>query len=59
MTRRERVPAVVAGKPLDRVPVSGWLHDFAVENSGLLAPAGAIDLETHEALMDAARAAVA
>lgn len=33
MTPRERVLAAVAGKPLDRVPVSVWLHNFAMENS--------------------------
>jgi uroporphyrinogen decarboxylase len=33
MTRRERVMAALAGAPVDRVPVSLWLHNFAKENS--------------------------
>src|SRR6267378_3772822 len=33
MTRRERVMAAVRGAPVDRVPVSLWLHNFATENS--------------------------
>jgi uroporphyrinogen decarboxylase len=33
MNRRERVMAALAGKPVDRVPVSLWLHNFATENS--------------------------
>jgi uroporphyrinogen decarboxylase len=33
MTKRERVMAALAGKPVDRVPVSLWLHNFATENS--------------------------
>src|SRR5262245_8685509 len=33
MTRRERVLAALAGQPVDRVPVSLWLHNFATENS--------------------------
>ncbi|MBI3454194.1 MAG: uroporphyrinogen decarboxylase [Candidatus Rokubacteria bacterium] len=33
MTRRERVLAALAGAPVDRVPVSLWLHNFAAENS--------------------------
>src|SRR5215510_10803401 len=33
MTRRERVMAVVRGDPVDRVPVSLWMHNFATENS--------------------------
>jgi FAD/FMN-containing dehydrogenase len=33
MTRRERVLAALAGKPVDRVPVSLWMHNFATENS--------------------------
>jgi uroporphyrinogen decarboxylase len=33
MTRRERVLGAVAGRPVDRVPVSLWLHNFAAENS--------------------------
>jgi uroporphyrinogen decarboxylase len=33
MTRRERVRAALAGAPVDRVPVSLWLHNFATENS--------------------------
>ena len=32
MTRRERVMAALAGEPVDRVPVSLWLHNFATEN---------------------------
>jgi uroporphyrinogen decarboxylase len=33
MTKRERVMAAVRGAPVDRVPVSLWLHNFATENS--------------------------
>jgi uroporphyrinogen decarboxylase len=33
MTRRERVMAALRGEPVDRVPVSLWLHNFAAENS--------------------------
>jgi len=33
MTRRERVMAALRGAPVDRVPVSLWLHNFATENS--------------------------
>src|SRR5262245_66332749 len=33
MTRRERVLAALAGRPVDRVPVSLWMHNFATENS--------------------------
>src|SRR5215831_2474489 len=39
MTRRQRVLAALAGQPVDHVPVSVWLHNFAMENSaeGLVA----------------------
>jgi uroporphyrinogen decarboxylase len=33
MTKRERVMAALDGKPVDRVPLSFWLHNFATENS--------------------------
>jgi uroporphyrinogen decarboxylase len=33
MTKRERVLAALEGKPVDRVPLSFWLHNFATENS--------------------------
>lgn len=33
MTKRERVLAAVAGEPVDRVPISFWVHNFARENS--------------------------
>jgi uroporphyrinogen decarboxylase len=33
MTKRDRVMAAVRGEPVDRVPVSLWLHNFATENS--------------------------
>src|SRR5438309_10374658 len=33
MTKRERVMAALHGAPVDRVPVSLWLHNFATENS--------------------------
>jgi uroporphyrinogen decarboxylase len=33
MTRRERVMAALRGKPVDRVPLAFWLHNFATENS--------------------------
>ena len=32
-TKRERVTAALRGEPVDRVPVSFWLHNFATENS--------------------------
>jgi uroporphyrinogen decarboxylase len=31
--KRERVEAALRGAPVDRVPVSLWLHNFAAENS--------------------------
>ena len=33
MTRRARVLAALCGDPVDRVPISFWLHNFATENS--------------------------
>src|SRR5947209_14694612 len=33
MPKRERVMAAVRGAPVDRVPVSLWLHNFVTENS--------------------------
>ena len=33
MTKRERVMAALSGKPVDRVPLAFWLHNFATENS--------------------------
>ena len=33
MTPRERVLAALHGRPVDRVPLSVWLHNFATENS--------------------------
>ena len=33
MNKRERVMAAIHGEPVDRVPVSFWLHNFARENS--------------------------
>jgi len=33
MKKRERVMAAVAGEPVDRVPLSLWLHDFSREHS--------------------------
>lgn len=33
MNKRERVLAAIAGQPVDRVPVSFWLHNFASEHS--------------------------
>jgi uroporphyrinogen decarboxylase len=33
MTPRERVLAALRGAPVDRVPLSFWLHNFATENS--------------------------
>src|SRR5919108_1156937 len=33
MTRRERVLAALRGEPVDRVPLSFWLHNFVAENS--------------------------
>jgi uroporphyrinogen decarboxylase len=33
MTKRERIMAALRGAPVDRVPASLWLHNFATENS--------------------------
>src|SRR5258705_2772989 len=33
MTKRERVMAAFGGKPVDRVPLAFWLHNFATENT--------------------------
>lgn len=33
MTKRERVMAALRGNPVDRVPLSFWMHNFATENS--------------------------
>ena len=33
MTKRERVLAALRGDPVDRVPLSFWLHNFVAENS--------------------------
>ena len=33
MSRRQRVLAALRGDPVDRVPLSFWLHDFVAENS--------------------------
>lgn len=33
MTKRERVMAALEGRPVDRVPLAFWLHNFATENS--------------------------
>ena len=33
MNKRARVMAAIRGEPVDRVPVSFWLHNFAAENS--------------------------
>ena len=33
MTKRERVMAALGGKPVDRVPLAFWLHNFATENT--------------------------
>jgi uroporphyrinogen decarboxylase len=33
MTKRERVTAALRGRPVDRVPLAFWLHNFAAENS--------------------------
>src|SRR5512140_3912414 len=33
MNKRERVMAAIRGEPVDRVPVSFWLHNFAAEHS--------------------------
>src|ERR687888_2361579 len=33
MTRRERVLAALRAEPVDRVPLSFWLHNFVTENS--------------------------
>ncbi len=33
MTSRERTLAALRGAPVDRVPLSFWLHNFATENS--------------------------
>ena len=33
MNKRERVMAAIEGRPVDRVPLSFWLHNFAREHS--------------------------
>lgn len=33
MTRRQRVLAALRGEPVDRVPLSFWMHNFVTENS--------------------------
>ena len=33
MTKRERVMAALGGKPVDRVPLAFWLHNFSTENT--------------------------
>lgn len=33
LTKRERVFAALRGEPVDRVPISFWLHNFLTENS--------------------------
>jgi uroporphyrinogen decarboxylase len=33
MTPRQRVTAALRGEPVDRVPLSFWLHNFATENA--------------------------
>jgi uroporphyrinogen decarboxylase len=33
MTKRERVTAALRGRPVDRVPLAFWLHNFTSENS--------------------------
>lgn len=33
MTNRDRVTAALRGEPVDRVPLSFWMHHFAAENS--------------------------
>ena len=33
MTKRQRVMAALHGRPVDRLPVAFWLHNFATENS--------------------------
>jgi uroporphyrinogen decarboxylase len=33
MTKRERVMGALQGKPVDRVPLGFWMHNFASENS--------------------------
>ncbi len=33
MTKRERVLAALRGDPVDRVPLSFWMHNFVTENS--------------------------
>src|SRR5437667_19986 len=46
MTKRERVLAALRGDPVDRVPLSFWLHNFVTENSaaGLAAIAETLDV---------------
>jgi len=33
MTRRDRVRAALRGEPVDRIPISFWMHNFVTENS--------------------------
>jgi len=44
MIKRERVMAALRGEPVDRVPVSLWLHNFATENSAEMLTAETVRL---------------
>jgi uroporphyrinogen decarboxylase len=46
MTGRERTMAALRGAPVDRVPLSFWLHNFATENSAAGLAAETVRLAT-------------
>ena len=54
MNKRERVMAAIRGEPVDRVPLSFWLHNFAREYS-----AQALADDADPVVADAARWAAA
>jgi len=69
VTKRERVLAALRGDPIDRVPLSFWLHNFVTENSAAGLAAETLRLvrtfdwdflkpDTPEALLHAAAAVV-
>ena len=45
MTKRERVMAAVKGEPVDRVPVSFFMHDYRFEQSADMVAARMLEVE--------------
>ena len=52
MTKQERVRAALAGRSLDRVPVSLWGHDFLREWSPTELAASTLEFDKPEPLID-------